>query len=94
MHNSLYGGVIMITRFAAPGAMVLFFAGSALADDKYAVPAEVTPALRSACEADVRRLCSSLPDPTVANVKRCIAQKFFRLGQRCQAQIVIAGLKR
>jgi hypothetical protein len=59
---------------------------------EYQLPPEVTPALRSACETDVRRLCISA-NPTVAKVKSCVAAKFLQLGRRCQVQIALAGLK-
>lgn len=65
--------------------------GSARAED-YQLPPEVTPALRAACETDVRRLCIG-ENPTVSKVKACVARKFLQLGRRCQMQITIAGLK-
>lgn len=81
----------MFARSVALGAFV-FVAGSALAADTYQLPPEVTPALRSACEGDVRRLCIG-EDPSVSKVKRCIAAKFLQLGKRCQMQIALAGLR-
>jgi hypothetical protein len=65
--------------------------GTATAQD-YRLPPEVTPALRAACESDVRRLCID-ENPTVSKVKSCVALKFLQLGRRCQMQITIAGLK-
>jgi hypothetical protein len=59
---------------------------------EFQLPPEVTPATRSACESDVRRLCIGT-NPTVAKVKICVAAKFFQLGKRCQVQIALAGLK-
>jgi len=59
---------------------------------EYQLPSEVTPALRSACESDVRRLCIG-SNPTVAKVKSCVEAKFTQLGRRCQVQIALAGLK-
>lgn len=59
---------------------------------EYQLPPEVTPALRSACESDVRRLCMGA-NPTIAKVKICVAVKFHQLGKRCQVQIALAGLK-
>lgn len=55
------------------------------------LPKEVTPALRAACETDVRRLCFG-PNPTVAKVKSCVMEKFMQLGTRCQFSIASAGL--
>lgn len=56
------------------------------------MPPEVTPALRAACERDVRRLCVG-ESPTVAKVKSCVRAKFTQLGGRCKVQIALAGLK-
>ena len=66
-------------------------AGSALAGDNVKLPPEVTPAMRAACEADVRRLCLS-SNSTVETVKSCVLEKFTRLGKRCQIEIASAGL--
>lgn len=60
--------------------------------DDYQMPPEVTPQIRSACETDVRRLCIGT-NPTVDKVKSCVAAKFAQLGQRCQIQLAMAGLK-
>jgi hypothetical protein len=54
------------------------------------LPPEVTPAMRAACETDVRRLCIG-PSPTVAKVKSCVAAKFSQLGRRCQIVLASAG---
>jgi len=70
---------------------VLSAASAATAGD-FKLPPEVTPALRAACETDVRRLCIGV-NPTVAKVKVCVAAKFMQLGRRCQVQIALAGLK-
>ncbi|MGQ0672297.1 MAG: hypothetical protein ACT4N2_05380 [Hyphomicrobium sp.] len=61
--------------------------------EEYTLPPEVTPALRAACEGDVRRLCIGT-HPTVAKVKSCVAAKFLQLGKRCQVQLALAGFKR
>ncbi len=80
----------MIVKLLALSA-VLVSAGATHAAD-YQLPPEVTPALRSACETDVRRLCIG-QDPSVAKVKHCISAKFMQLGKRCQVQIALAGLR-
>jgi hypothetical protein len=54
------------------------------------LPKEVTPALRAACETDVRRLCIGV-DPTIAKVKSCVMEKFLQLGKRCQTELALAG---
>jgi hypothetical protein len=61
--------------------------------EEYQLPPEVTPALRSACEGDVRRLCIGT-NPSVAKVKSCVVVKFMQLGKRCQVQRALAGFKR
>jgi hypothetical protein len=77
---------IMITAGA-----LLASAGHSTAED-FKLPPEVTPALRAACETDVRRLCIG-ESPTVSKVKSCVRSNFMRLGRRCQMQITLAGLK-
>ena len=74
----------------AAGLLAASLSSARAAD--YQLPPEVTPALRAACESDVRRLCIG-ENPTVSKVKSCVARKFLQLGRRCQMQITIAGLK-
>lgn len=76
---------------AACAAGLCGFTSIGAAED-FQLPPEVTPQLRAACEADVRRLCIG-SNPTVAKVKRCVAAKFHKLGNRCKLQIAMAGLK-
>ena len=63
------------------------------ADEGLKLPPEVTPALRAACETDVRRLCIG-ENPTMDSVKRCVEQKYAQLGSRCKVQLVAAGFSR
>lgn len=66
-------------------------AGSgAFAAEELKLPPEVTPAMRAACESDVRRLCIG-NSPTFAKVKRCVRAKFTQLGRRCQVELASAG---
>ena len=81
----------MLFKSAAGGIVMLCAASMAMAED-YQLPPEVTPALRAACETDVRRLCVG-QNPTADKVKSCVAAKFGELGKRCQVQIALAGLK-
>ncbi len=67
-------------------------AGTVVAEE-FKLPPQVTPALRAACEADVRRMCVD-KKPTYAKVKRCVLANFSRFGKRCKIQIALAGLKR
>ena len=64
-------------------------AGPTLAGD-FKLPPEVTPAMRAACESDVRRLCIK-EDSTVGTVRDCVLSKFMKLGKRCQLEIASAG---
>lgn len=63
----------------------------AFSEDDFALPPEVTPSLRAACEADVRRLCVG-ENPTVEKVKFCVQQKYAQLGSRCKMQLAASGL--
>lgn len=65
-------------------------AASAVKAEQFQLPPEVTPALRAACETDVRRLCIG-KDPTVAKVKSCVMRKYFQLGRRCQVELASLG---
>ena len=62
-----------------------------LAAENLQLPPEVTPAMRAACEQDVRRLCMS-ESPTVAKVKSCVVRRYAELSTRCKFQIAAAGL--
>lgn len=57
----------------------------------FKLPKQITPALRAACEADVRRLCIR-SGSTVSSVKSCVRRKFSRLNLTCKMRIVSAGL--
>jgi len=72
------------------GAMTA--ATAAIAED-FKLPAEVTPALRAACEGDVRRVCVGT-NPTFAKVKSCVMANYRSFGARCKAQIALAGIGR
>ena len=63
----------------------------AVGAEEFKLPPEVTPALRAACEADVRRLCITT-NATVETVRQCVLSKFLHLGRRCQVEIASAGL--
>ena len=63
---------------------------AAVAKDEIQLPPEVTPAIRAACETDVRRLCIG-PEPSVEKVKSCVLQKFFKLNRPCQMRLAAAG---
>lgn len=69
---------------------LLLTASAALAKEEVQLPAEVTPAIRTACETDVRRLCIG-DKPSVDQVKSCVLQKFFKLNKQCQVRLMAAG---
>lgn len=68
-------------------------AASAAKAEQFQLPPEVTPALRAACETDVRRLCIG-KDPTVSKVKSCVFRKYFQLGRKCQVELASLGFGR
>ena len=69
----------------------LLAANDCRAADEFELPPEVTPAMRAACETDVRRLCVG-ENPTLAKVRSCVEQKFSQLNTRCKVAIASAGL--
>ena len=70
---------------AAVSASSLAFAGDVQ------LPPEVTPALRAACESDVRRIGCVDATPTYSEVKRCVIAKYGQLGERCKVQLASVG---
>ena len=76
---------------AVPVAAALLLSVVPAGAQGFSLPPEVTPALRAACEQDVRRLCIG-ENPTVAKVKSCVARRFTELSARCKVQIAVAGL--
>ena len=84
------------SKFTAIAAKVLFGAlvlGSiAQPAAAFKLPKQVTPALRAACETDVRRLCVRRGS-TVSTVKSCVRRKFMRLNFNCKMRIIQAGLR-
>ena len=82
-----------MNRLTAFVVLAAVSAGSIAKAEELKLPPEVTPQLRAACEGDVRRLCVG-PSPTVANVKICVASKFFQLGKKCQIELASAGFSR
>lgn len=55
------------------------------------LPPEVTPALRAACESDVRRLRCIGASPTYTKVKNCVVAKYMQLGKKCQVELASVG---
>ncbi len=69
----------------------LLLAGLSFASTAVELPKKVTPALRAACEKDVRRLCIR-SGSTIQSVKACVRRNFRKLNTRCQIKLVQAGL--
>lgn len=69
------------------GMVLVLSSGSATA---LKLPKEVTPAIRKACETDVRRLCVR-KGSTIASVKQCVINNFAKLNSRCKYRLVRAG---
>jgi hypothetical protein len=81
----------MIRSVLLAAGLVLAFSVPLSAQSDIKIPPEVTPAMRAACEADVRRLCIT-PESSVQSVRQCVLANFMRLGRRCQMEIASAGL--
>jgi hypothetical protein len=80
----------MTTKHFAVVLGLLLTSSAAVAKEEYQLPPEVTPAIRTACETDVRRLCMG-ENPTVDKVKSCVLEKFFKLNKQCQVRLMAAG---
>jgi hypothetical protein len=79
-----------MTRTTALVVSALAAASVAKAEE-LKLPPEVTPALRAACEGDVRRLGCIDASPTYAKVKSCVISKYMKLGKKCQLELAMAG---
>lgn len=66
-------------------------AGSMALAGEVQLPPEVTPALRAACESDVRRIGCVDATPTYSEVKSCVIAKYVQLGKRCKVELASAG---
>lgn len=72
-------------------ALCVAVPGSLAAAEELKLPPEVTPALRAACEGDVRRIGCLGASPTYAKVKSCVIARYMQLGTRCKTQLALAG---
>ena len=77
------------TRVLAVCVAVL--ASSVASAEEVKLPPEVTPALRAACESDVRRIGCVDATPTYSEVKSCVIVKYAQLGKRCKVELASAG---
>lgn len=86
----------MTTKFSLRAAYIAFAISAAppflpANAENLKLPPEVTPALRAACEHDVRRLCIAESASVVA-VKSCVVRRYIELSARCKLQIAAAGM--
>ena len=81
----------MVVLRLVPLALALLLVVPVAQAESFTMPPEVTPALRAACESDVRRLCIA-EGATVVTVKSCMKRRFGELSVRCKVQIAAAGL--
>ena len=72
--------------FAATAAVA-----AAVADEKFQLPPEITPAIRAACEQNVRELCVT-PTSTTSSVVSCVRRNFINLNKKCRSELTSAGL--
>ncbi len=79
------------TPVAVIVAAGLTIGAGTLAAESFQLPPEVTPALRAACEADVRRMCVD-DSPTIEEVNSCVQRRYAELSSRCKVAIAAAGL--
>jgi hypothetical protein len=64
---------------------------AAVADEKFQLPPEITPAIRAACESNVRALCVT-PTSTSSTVVSCVRRNFVNLNKKCRNELTSAGL--
>ena len=74
-----------------PLALAAAFAPLPTSAEGIVLPPEVTPALKAACEQDVRRLCI-IEGATLSTVRSCVVRRYSELSARCKVQIAVAGL--
>jgi hypothetical protein len=73
------------------GFCVIGSATTATADEKFKLPPEITPAIRAACESNVRALCVT-PTSTQSSVVSCVRRNYINLNKNCRNELASAGL--
>jgi hypothetical protein len=73
------------------GAASVLFGATARADEKFKLPPEITPAIRAACETNVRALCVT-PTSTQSSVVSCVRRNYINLNKTCRSELASAGL--
>jgi hypothetical protein len=85
----LKGRLMTLTRVILLGVCVA--SSSAIADEKFKLPPEITPAIRAACEDNVRALCVT-PTSTQSSIVSCVRRNFINLNRNCRNELTSAGL--
>jgi hypothetical protein len=78
---------LIFTGFYAGASCV---SGANAAED-FKLPPEITPAIRAACEQNVRSLCVT-PTSTQSSVVSCVRRNFINLNKNCRDRLASAGL--
>jgi hypothetical protein len=73
-------------------AATAMISSAAIADEKFKLPPEITPAIRAACETNVRALCVT-PTSTQSSIVSCVRRNFINLDKNCRNELVSAGLR-
>ena len=63
----------------------------AIADEKFKLPPEITPAIRAACEDNVRALCVTSAS-SQSSIVSCVRRNFTSLNRNCRNELTSAGL--
>jgi hypothetical protein len=81
---------VMLLGVCAVSSLALI--GTAVrADEKFKLPPEITPAIRAACEQNVRALCVT-PTSTQSSVVSCVRRNYINLNKNCRNELASAGL--
>jgi hypothetical protein len=80
----------MLMRCNVSLVALALFCGSAHAQG-FALPPEITPEIRRACESDVRRHCISASS-TLWSVRSCVLRKLGLMNRGCVKRLAEAGL--
>jgi hypothetical protein len=82
--------VTTITLFILPVTLATAAGKVRVASAEFELPKQVTPAVRAACEGDVRRFCVR-KGATLETVKSCVYMNFGKLNAKCQQLALAAG---
>jgi hypothetical protein len=89
--KSFRSAAVVIALLASPGFGSQVRANDKMLDTKFELPPEITPAIRAACESNVRQLCVT-PTSTTDSVVSCVRRNFINLNKKCRNELTSAGL--